>query len=60
MTALVRTIQHTMTHELVIEKDKCIIQVTVDNNEDLKIVLEDLTSKEIFQYDENAIAIQIF
>ena len=60
MTASERTIQHTMTHELVIEKDKCIIQVTVYNNEDLKIVLEDLTSKDIFQYDENAIAIEIF
>lgn len=60
MTSTDRTVLHTMTHELVIEKDTCIIQVTVYNNEDLKIVLEDLTSKDIFQYDENASAIEIF
>ena len=60
MTSTERTVLHIMSHELVIEKDKCIIQVTVYNNEDLKIVLEDLTSKDIFQYDKDAMAIEIF
>ena len=55
-----KKVQHTMTHALVIENHKCVINVTVYNNEDLKIVLEDLTSKDIFQYDESSIAIETF
>ena len=60
MTTTDRIVQHTMSHELVVEKDKCVIQVMVYNNEDLKIVLENLTSKDIFQYDKDAIDIEIF
>ena len=58
MTTTERTVQHTMTHEFVIEKDKCTIQITVYSNEDLKIVLENLTSKDLFQYDENAMGVE--
>lgn len=60
MTATERTVQHTMrplggpmrppsgTHGLFIETDKCVIQVTLYENEDLKIVLRDLTSNDKF------------
>lgn len=41
------TIKQAMTHELIIGSNKCIIDCTLYNNEDVKIELEDLTTKDI-------------
>ena len=60
MTATEKTIQHSTKHELIIENHKCIIDCSVYNNEDLRIDLEDLTSKDIYLYSEFSAAIESF
>lgn len=58
MTTSDRTVQYTKTYELLVKQHKCIIQVTIYTNEDLKIVVEDLVARDVFRCDESTSSIE--